>query len=90
MNHINGNKWDNRPCNLEWFTRRDNLLHSYDIGLRKRGDESHLCHKLSEDDVRKMKALKGKIPNTHIARQFGISPTYVGKIITNKKWRQIA
>lgn len=35
INHINSNKLDNRPANLEWVTRSGNILHSYKSGLRK-------------------------------------------------------
>ena len=31
VNHINGNKHDNRASNLQWHTRSENVKHSYTL-----------------------------------------------------------
>lgn len=35
INHIDGNKSNNQVNNLEWCTRRENVLHAYKLGLKK-------------------------------------------------------
>ena len=35
INHINGDKKDNLPENLEWCTNSENQIHAYHIGLKR-------------------------------------------------------
>ena len=43
VNHINADKSDNRLCNLEIVTHRDNMKHAGAYGLMKRDTERNAC-----------------------------------------------
>lgn len=50
INHIDGDKLNNRVDNLEWCTNAENRKHSVEIGTHSHG-EKHTSAKLTEKDV---------------------------------------
>lgn len=85
VNHIDGNKGNNAAENLEWVDRIGNAQHAKGMGLLARG-EKHGRAKLTLDQVREIRRLRGAVTGVAVARMFGISRAQVSRIQTGKKW----
>ena len=86
INHIDGDKHNNVVSNLEWCNRKMNVQHSYDTGLKPKG-EKHFKHKLTENQVAEIRAARGKISQRELANKYGVSQTLIYSIQTNKCWK---
>lgn len=95
VNHIDGDKLNNRADNLEWCTHSENTIHAYITGLEtKRFGEKHHAHKLSENDViyirnnyKKRDKIFGAIP---LGKMFNVDRTTILDVIKRKTWRHLA
>jgi len=88
VNHINGIKKDNRLINLEWATSVENMRHASSMGLMSCG-ERHGHAKLTADDVRTIRDMRGRVSQRQLAKQFGVSHSNIGYIQRLETWRHI-
>lgn len=91
INHINGQRADNRPANLEWCSPAENMRHAIEVlgydpsatvkRVTPRGDAHYNC-KLSLDDHAAIKAAraKGRLLKD-LATDYGISRVHVSRVL---------
>jgi hypothetical protein len=87
INHIDGNKLNNDPSNLEWVSFARNTQHQWEIGLVNLRGEKAPLHKLTSKRVVYIRRLLAAgIPAHTLAIVAGVSPSTIAGIQTGKKW----
>lgn len=91
VNHEDGNKVNNSISNLEYMTQRENILHARGTGLAWQSGELHNSAKLTETDVRDIRAATGgRGLVTKLAAKYGVSRSNIWGIRRRKNWKHVA
>jgi len=91
VNHIDGNKANNHPSNLEWSSRSANEKHAFRTGLKATRGSQNSNAKLSPAEVIKIRAMandQGSTP-ADLARRFKVSAATIRSILGGKTWTHL-
>jgi len=91
VNHIDGDKSNNKRSNLNWTDGVGNMKHSREnLGFNQSGENSGTA-KLTESDVRNMISLynTGGFSFKEIADKFNISSGHAHGVVNRKFWKHL-
>lgn len=81
----NGHLGCMNPNHLSWKTAKENEADKVDHGTLRKGTAIN-TNKLSEDDVRAIRSMGGKVKGTEIAKAWGVTPSAISSILSRKSW----
>jgi predicted DNA-binding protein YlxM (UPF0122 family) len=91
INHIDGNKLNNKFSNLEYCTQKHNSKHARETGLWTCVGENSSFSKLKENEVQDIMSLYCEHQSTviQIAEKYQIVESTVRSILTGQSWKHL-
>ena len=92
VNHIDGDKKNNRVENLEWCTQSENMKHAFKTGLSVslKGEDA-FNSKMTDDKVLLLREMyeSGEFLLRELAEEFNIGIASVWNIVNRNTWKHI-
>ena len=85
VNHIDGNRTNNRVENLEWVTPRENVIHSFKYGERRACKQIPKRTILTDFQISQIDTLRSLYTVNQMAKLFNIEYQSLKNIIHKKK-----
>jgi hypothetical protein len=88
INHIDGDKTNNKVENLEWVSPSENIQHKiHQLGKEHRGSKNGMA-KLTLEDVDKIKVLyQSGYSQNKLGKMFGISQGKISNVVNEKSYK---
>ena len=90
VNHIDGNKLNNKADNLEWVTASDNCKYNFTmLGKKARSGEDNNLTKLSREQVIEIKKLLKTLKPSEVSKITGVNRKNISSIKCGRSWRHL-